>query len=323
MRILAGFVLAFAAWAEVTGSVTNGTTAKPQAGATVTLYKLAEAGMEAMTSVKSGGDGSFTIPDTLAPGPYLIQTAFDGVTYNHMLPPGSPTSGLALTVYNATKSPGEAKVQMHMILFEATGMELNVSESVIFRNEGKTSYNDPEGGTLKFFLPPGAGGKVKVMAKAPQGMPIERAARKAAQEGVYSVDFPVKPGETRIDLSYKMPMTGPAEFKSKILHGGPPARLVAPSGMELTTQDAKLLGKEPATQASIFELTKKEFAVALSGTGALRGEETQGPDEDEAAGIRQIWPRLYDRFLTVLGLAAVILVSGLMLLARRQQPKTK
>lgn len=323
MRVLSALLLAASAWAEVTGTVNNATTSKPQAGATVTLYKLGEAGMKAMTSVKSGADGSFTIPDTLAPGPHLVQTAFDGVTYNHMLPPGRPTTGLSLTVYDSTKTPGDAKVQMHMILFESTGMELNVSESIIFRNEGRTSYNDPDGGTLKFFLPAGAGGKVKVMGTAPQGMPIERAAKKTAQDGVYAVDFPIKPGETRIDLNYSMPMTGPAEFKSRILHGGPPARLVVPSGMELTTQDAKLLGKEPATQAGIFELTKNEFSVAVSGTGALRGEENQGPDDDEAAGIRQIWPRLYDRFLTVLGLAAVILVSGLLLLARRQQPKTK
>jgi hypothetical protein len=322
MRIAFGLFLAVASRAEVTGIVANGTTSRPQAGATVTLYKLGESGMDAMTSVKSGTDGSFMIPDKLMPGPHLIQTAFDGVTYNHMLPPGRPTTDLSLTVYNSSKSPGEAAVQMHMILFEANGMELNVSESVIYRNPGKTSFNDPDGGTLQFYLPPGAGGRVKVMGTAPQGMPIERAARKTSKDGVYSVDFPVKPGETRIDLSYAMPMTGPAEFKSRILHTGPPARLVVPSGMELTSSDTKLLGQEPATQASIYELAKNDFAVTISGTGALRGSEAQGPDEDEAAGIRQIWPRLYDRYLVVLALAAIILLSGMALLARRQ-PKIK
>ncbi len=41
----------------VDGVVTNKTVGKPQAGATVTLYKLGQAGMESLESVKSGCGG--------------------------------------------------------------------------------------------------------------------------------------------------------------------------------------------------------------------------------------------------------------------------
>jgi len=316
MRPLATLLGACAAWAEVSGTVTNKTTGQPQAGATVTLYKLAaETGLEALTSVKSGADGKFTMPDT-PKGPHLVQTAFDGVTYNHMLPPGRPSTGLALEVYRASAAPGAAKVNNHMILFEANGMELNVSESIIFDNPGKTSYNDPDNGTLRFFLPPAAQGKVKVMGTAPQGMPIERAPKKTKTENVYAVDFPVKPGETRIDLTYSMPMTGPGEFASRVLHGGGPVRAVVPAGLTLASSDTKLMGQEPSTQASIYEVTKKDYKVSLSGTGTLR---QPGPDEDEAPGIRQIKPRLYDQIYVVVGLMAVILVLGLIQLARKRE----
>src|SRR5438105_7143376 len=94
--------------AAVDGTVTNRTTGKPQPGATVTLYKLGQNGLESVESVKSDAAGKFRIDQDLK-GPRLLQSAYDGVTYNHMLPPGAPESGVALDVFQSSKQPGEAK----------------------------------------------------------------------------------------------------------------------------------------------------------------------------------------------------------------------
>src|SRR5262245_26356988 len=217
----------------VSGTVVNQTTGQPQPGATVTLYKVGANGPEAMTSVKSAAGGKFEMPDTVQGGPHLLQTAYSGVTYNKMLPPGRPTTDLSVDVYNTSPKPDGAQVTTHMILLEPNGMKLQVNESVIWRNPGNTAYYDEKNGTMRFFLPLGAGGKVRVNCTAPQGMPIERPAVKTAKEGIYTVDFPVKPGDTRFDLMYEMPMTGPGNFTTKIVHGGGPVRVVAPSGVEL------------------------------------------------------------------------------------------
>ena len=131
--------LASVASAAIDGTVTNRTTGKPQPGATVTLYKLSENGLESVESVKSDGQGKFRIDQNLQ-GPRLLQSAYDGVTYNHMLPPGAPTTGVALDVYNSSKQPGSAKVMQHMVLFEPNGNELAVSESFIWANTGKTTF---------------------------------------------------------------------------------------------------------------------------------------------------------------------------------------
>ena len=74
-------------------------------------------GLELIDQAKSDAKGNFTINQTIQ-GPHLIRTAFDGITYNHMLPPGSPTRDVALDVYDVSKQPGAAKVGKHMILFE-------------------------------------------------------------------------------------------------------------------------------------------------------------------------------------------------------------
>ena len=51
-----------------------------------------------------------------------------------------------------------------------------MTESYLFNNGGKTTWNDPDGGTLQFALPAAANGKVEVNVLAPGGLPIRRAA---------------------------------------------------------------------------------------------------------------------------------------------------
>jgi hypothetical protein len=303
----------------VSGTVVNQTTGQPQAGATVTLYKIGQAGPEAMTSVKSAAGGKFEMPDTVQGGPHLLQTAFSGVTYNKMLPPGRPTTDLSVDVFNTSPKPDQTRVTTHMILLEPNGMKLQVNESIIWRNEGKTAYYDEKNGTMRFFLPPGSGGKARVNCTAPQGMPIERPAVKTKIEGIYTVDFPVKPGETRFDILYEIPMTGPGSFTTKVVHGGGPVRLVAPSGVTLEGDKIKLLGNEPSTQAGVYELIGTDATVGVTGTGSLRGPEgeTSAEDDDGGEGLKPIRPRVYSRFEALLALFGIALAAALVLLYRK------
>src|ERR1051325_2092407 len=83
--------------AAVTGVVINRTTGKPQPGATVALNQLAQAaGITLIDQAKSDAQGRFTIATDPKGGPHLLRTAYDGVTYNHMLPPGSPTTDITI-----------------------------------------------------------------------------------------------------------------------------------------------------------------------------------------------------------------------------------
>src|SRR3954462_7350264 len=113
MRVCALILLALPLYAAVTGTVVNQTNGKPQPKATVTLFKVG-GGMEALKSVQSDAEGKFSIDQT-PQGPALVQVAWEGVTYNTMLPPGSPNTGLTLNVYDVTKQPGSVKVTQHMV----------------------------------------------------------------------------------------------------------------------------------------------------------------------------------------------------------------
>jgi len=316
-----GLLFAGLAFGAVDGRVVNQTTGKPQAGATVTLYKLGQAGPEAIESVKSGADGKFHIAqDAPGPWPRLVQAAYQDVTYNHMLPPASPSNDITVDVYNSSKQPGDAKVDQHVVVFEPARGQLMVAEWFMFRNGGKITYNDVEGGTLRFYLPPSANGAVKVNAAAPQGMPVPQAAEKTATPNVYKVAFAIKPGETRIDIGYTLPFNAPGTFEGKILYKGGPTRLVAPNGVTIKGDGIQPLGQEPKTQAVIYDLKVNDYKAEISGAGSLEAEDTGG--DSGGATYEQIPPRVYGKMTWILALTFGILALGFTLLYRARVPET-
>lgn len=314
-------VLAAIAGAAVDGTVQNLSTGAPQANAIVTLMELGS-GMSNVGSVKTDASGQFTFNADMKPGTmYLIQALHQGVTYNQMLQPGASSSGIALNVYDASAKAPDAKVSQHMILLEPSGTELVVNESIIFNNTGKTTFQDPEG-TLKIWVPSAVNTPVRLRITAPQGMPISREAEKGKAANTYVVRYPIKPGETRIDLQYGMPAGDPAKFESRVLHSGGPVRIVAPKGVTLESTELTNLGPEPRTQATVWEVKGAQYAINISGTGALRDSssseraEASAGAEQETPGIDIIKPRIYQRVEIIIALTVAMLAVGFVMLYR-------
>jgi 5-hydroxyisourate hydrolase-like protein (transthyretin family) len=322
MRKLGSFLLfAAVASAAVTGTVTNGTTGKPQAGATVTLYKFGQGGMEAADSAKTDAQGSFTITkDPQTPGPKMLRIEIDGVTYNKMMPPGTPTNGLAIDVYNASKQPGAARVSKHMLLFEPAGGQLTVNETILVKNEGKTTWSDPQNGTIHFFLPAGVSGSVDAKGTAPDGLPVPIPTEKTAKPGVYTAKFEIKPGETRLDLTYTLPYNTGDAYEGKIVSKDDNSYLIVPNGVTLQGEHLADLGIEPRTQAHVYGLNDTSYKITL--TGAEAEPPAAAADQADSSGpqIEQIMPRVYGQTKLILALALGILALGFALLYRASGP---
>jgi hypothetical protein len=315
-------LLALPAFGAVTGTVINRSTGQPQAGATVGFNKLGQNGIELLDQAKSDAQGKFTINQSTGGGtPFLLRTVYDGVSYNHMLPPGSPTTGLTVDVFNASKEPGSAKVTKHMILFEPSNGQLTVNETFLLENSGKVAWNDADQGTLKFFLPAGAGGKAQIQATAPGSVPIGAGMLKTAKSDTFAVDFPVKPGETRIDVTYSTPYTAGEAFPGKVPSKDENTYLIAPNGVTLEGTGLNDLGTEPRTQAHIFGLAGSAYEIKLTGMeAAAPGADASGGEQgDSGPGIEQIMPRVYSQAKAILGIALGILALGFALLYRKPQ----
>lgn len=311
------------AFAAVDGTVVNGTTGNPQANVTVMLVQPGQGGMQTLGTAKTDAAGRFHFDNNSSSGgPELVQAIYGGVTYTKIMPPGLPTTGINVEVYEATSKAGVAQVSQDLILLQPSDTQVAVNESLFFQNATKTTFNDAKNGTLHFYLPPEANGNVTVSVTAPGGMPVTRPAEKTAQKNVYSVDYPIKPGESRFDLTYSLPVTKPMIVSGKILHQEGATRLAVPPGVTLVSDDITPLGQEPQTKASIYDVKGKEYKIEVQGTGSLGSSDTVSEDDSGAPKIEEIQPHIYDKLGWILGFALGILGLGLFLLYRSNKPET-
>ncbi len=316
MRALAIYALAAsAAFGAVDGTVINATTGKPQAAVTVNLVHPGAGGMETLGSAVSDAQGKFSIEKEVPGPPALLQATYQRVTYNTILPPGAPSTGVKLNVYDVTGKPTPDIQQQHLLILEPTASQLKVSETFLIENRGNTTFQDLSNGSVQLFLPEGVHPEVTVTA--PGGMPIKRPAEKTPKPGVFKIDYPVKPGETQFELAYNLP--DPRKFTGKAV-GKDPLRLVTASGVLLSGGNLRDLGTEPRTQAHVYEIPAgTSFDLSIQGAGDLRTD-SAGNQPEEDTGQPKTEPgnaRIYDRLGWVLGLTFGMLALGGALLYRK------
>jgi hypothetical protein len=298
-RLALALLLATQAFAAVDGIVVNGTTGKPQAGSTVTLYQTTQQGPQNLGSVKTDATGKFVFTQDVQAGrgggPLLLQAVFDGVQYNKTLPPGFPTSGVNIPVFASTKAQGDAKIEQHFLVIEPNpNGNLQVTEGYIYKNEGKTTWNDPDRGELQFELPAAAQDKVEVNVTAPGGLPIRRAPDPlGGKPHQFKVDFPIKPGQSRMELTWTMPFNSPGVFEEKILSRGGMLRVVAPVGVEFKGDDVKVLGQEPSSKATIYGVKGPDIKFVVQGTGLFNQPDNSGGGSNNGQNISENLPKLY------------------------------
>lgn len=300
------------AFAAVDGTVINETTGKPQPNAILQLVQPGAGGMQTLGSAKSDAEGKFKF-DTTVQGPTLVQAIYGGVLYTKMIPPGTPSSGLQIPVFEASKDPKGAKVAQHFFILQPSATQMNVSETFIYQGDSKVAFNDPKNGTLRFYLPANAT-EPKVTIEGPAGMPIQRSASKTGEANLYKVDYAVKPGETRFDVNYSIPGPTPMTFSSKLAQKEASVNVVAPNGVTIKGDELELLGQEPKTQASIYKVKGDSFKIDVEGTGSMQaaaggGEDNGGqPAEDTGApALAAVNPRVYDHVYWIIGIAFAVL----------------
>ncbi len=317
MRVLFGFLASsWVLFAAVEGVVTNATSGKPQASAIVSLLQPGSGGMQTLASTKADAEGKFRIDKDIPPGPALVQALYQGTTYNVILTPGTPTTGVHLNVYDSTAKAGTARVSQHMVVVEPGAAALRISETLLMKNDTKLTYQDPAKGSARFYIPASVTDRVQVTVDAPGGMPIQRPAEKTSQAGVYKVSYPLKPGETRFDISYNLAASD--TFAGRNLHPEDPARLVTAGSVTLSGDHVESMGQEPQTQARIYSVSGPTYEVKIEGTGTIRTPEGNAQEEDNGSPpLVEAPARLYTQAGWVLGLTLGILALGGALLYRR------
>jgi hypothetical protein len=321
MRHLSTVGLAFvlipaSLFAAIEGTVVNGTTGKPEPSVKISLVQPGANGMQAIASSTSDASGKFSIDHDLPPPPALLQADYKGVTYTQVQPPGRPTTGIQFQIYESATKPPEGFQMAHLIMIEPSASALDISETFLIRNDSSTTFQDSSKGTAQFYPPKAAGDSVKVSVTPPTQMTITRTAEKAGKSGSFKIDYPARPGETRFDMHYTLPASD--TFTGKVIDGERPTTVVTPLSVHLTGDGIKEVGVEDQVQARLYQVTAPTFNVKIDGTGAIRDQQSNAPQEDTGQPqTKEILARVYDRLYWVLGLTFGILALGGTLLYRK------
>ncbi|MBZ5507509.1 MAG: hypothetical protein LAO78_18775 [Acidobacteriia bacterium] len=194
--------------AQITGTVTNGTTNKPSSGDAVVLLSLAS-GMEEVAKTKTDSQGHFTlnVPDEGAP--HLVRVERQSVHYFKSAPPGATTADV--TVYDAATQLNNVVTDARVFRLQASGGSMDVSDLYVLNNESQPPRSRIGNQTFAVTLPDGAE-MGEASLTGPSGMPLTVTPVPSGVKNRYAFDFPIRPGKTKFEMFYKLPYSGQYEF---------------------------------------------------------------------------------------------------------------
>ena len=193
-----------AAPATIVGTVTDRTTGRPDANDTVALIAFGN-GMQVAAASKTDAHGRYTLPLASA-GVHLVRVDHEKATYFQPAPEGAHT--VDVDVYDVAASVTGIATEADVLSMQ-TGPagDLQITEDFFVRNDSKPPLTQFSEHAYEFFLPHGA--KVEGAAAAgPAGMPVSSTPVPMAGEGHFAFVFPLRPGESRFQVSYTLPYSG-------------------------------------------------------------------------------------------------------------------
>jgi hypothetical protein len=218
--------------ASINGTVTNKTNNRPAAGDDVVLIRLAQGMQESTrTTTDSHGRYKLDLPDD---GVHLIRVTHDKANYFTPAPPGTDTADV--TVYDAAAHvagiTGEADVMR--IESDGSGAGLRVVENFFVKNDStppRTQFSDRP---FDFYLPDGAIVEGSA-ALGPGSMPIKAAPVPLSDaKDHYAFIFPIRPGETRFQITYRLPYSGSFAFAPRPMLATDTVAIMMPKSMTFT-----------------------------------------------------------------------------------------
>jgi hypothetical protein len=175
---------------------------------------------------------------------------------------------------------------------QADAGQLEVAELFVLQNESKPPRTQMSDRSFEFTLPQGAMIDSS-LAAGPGGMPVN-SAPVPVEKNRYAFVFPIRPGETKFQVSYHLPYSGSFSFQPQILTPMQDVVVMLPKSMEFKTGSTDFAGGGEEKGMTIFVAHNvaagKQLAFSVSGTGQIPREAQEGDagaDGQEAANAGQ------------------------------------
>jgi len=266
--------------ATVTGDVTDKTTNKPAAGDRVTLIAL-QGGMQDMSQTTTDAHGHFSldVPDN---NTHLIRVDHQKAAYFEPLTPGM--THVNITVYDVGAKVLGVTTEADVMRVEADPQGLQVVQNYFVKNASNPPRTQFSAHAFDVYLPPDA--KIDAAAAmGPGGMPVSSSPMPQGN-GLYSFVFPLRPGETRFQLSYTLPYNGSYKFTPRVVMPTENLAVMMPKSMSFQGPSAfQPANVDESAQTYLAKNVQPSqiLAFTVSGTGEMPRDSGQDSGQGASA----------------------------------------
>jgi len=215
--------------------------------------------------------------------------------------------------------------------------QLEVTEMFVVQNNSNPPKTQMSERSFEFTLPEGAVVDGS-LAAGPGGMPVTSAPVPTGSKNHYAFVFPIRPGETRFQVSYHFPYSGSFNFQPQILMPMEDVVVMLPKSMEFKGDTSQFASGGDEKGMSIFVAHNvaagKQMAFSVSGTGQIprdaqddntQGQQTEAaqnqPDNRPGGGLGRPEdtpdPLHAYRWWIIGGLAAALVVGAIVVVNQR------
>lgn len=270
--------------AQITGTVTNGTTNKPAPGTEVVLLSLA-GGMEEAGHARTDNQGRFTVDFSDVGVPHLVRVDYQGASYFRQVPAG--TTSADVTIYDAAMQVDHLIAEAHIFQLQAGSGQLEVRESYTLRNESKPPRTKAGDRTFEIVLPQGAQLKEGSFLR-PGGMPLSSMPAPTKQKNHYAFENPLRPGQSQFQVTYTLPYGGSQDFVIKPDMPTAEIGIMLPKSMQFKPRGEDFLTAQEESGLATFVAKSvpagKTLQFSVSGEGAAPPEGQQGAQMPTQSG---------------------------------------
>ena len=321
--------------ASVSGTVTNGTTGRPAVGDDVILIKLQES-MQEEARAKTDAQGRFTLPVPDDAAPHLVRVIHDKVLYHQPAPPG--TSKADVQVFDAAPKVGGVSGAIDLLRLQTDATGLDITEMYAIKNNSSPPRTQMSERSFEIYLPKTATVD-QAMAAGPGGMPVRSAPVPLPDKGHYAFIFPLRPGETRFQLSYHMPYSGSADFSPRLTLPMENVGIMLPRSMQFAPAKPGSFESLVDENGVTVEVVKNVAAGAVppfrvTGSGTMPPDKAAQNEGDAGApapaansrpggglGNPEATPDPLENYRWyILGLLVLLLAAGAFWATNRRQP---
>src|SRR5581483_465434 len=203
-----------AAGNTLAGAVRDDSTGKAAAGDEVILLRLMH-GMQEEARARTDAQGGFSFNVQYPASMYLVRVMQQEVNYDQRATAGS---SITVDVSDAAARVKDVSGIIEIMRVGSNGKSLHVSDMYDIRNASNPPLTQAGERTFEVYLP--AKAKIdSVMAASAAGMGTKISATPVQGEpGHYTMNFPLRPGDTKFAVNYDLLYDGRAAFHPRLFY---------------------------------------------------------------------------------------------------------